>query len=413
MNILFDRGPHTGYPSAMTRNEKAILFIFALYSFSASVSSVFVSMYLFRFLDSIAELTVFNIFQFALMPLGFYIGGHAARILGKRTVLIAGLSLFLVYYGLLVVLGEASARYLVPLGAANGLANGFFWFSFNLFIVDSHRADGRGGFFGAFGALGSIAGAIAPAASTFLLGVFPRIETGYSVLFLVILFITLAMILAAFFLSSTDSGQRFTVVDKLRPGREPGWRFALAANLLYGLRDGASWSILSVLVLKAAGGDLLAGRLSFLFAVVGALAHALGGLILTERRGVLLWGWGSVGAVLSALLLIAVPTPLGALAAGTIWRAAEAAITLPFMVAFFNVLKYYGSREGNLAGRNIAVEIVLNLGRTLGAAAFLGLSFLTPHYVEILFPLVTLAFPGTFLVYRTYLRRTVQRQRPA
>ena len=73
-------------------------------------------------------------------------------------------------------------------------------------------------------------------------------------------------------------------------------------------------------------------------------------------------------------------------------------------MAFFNVLNYYGRRESNLAGRNIAVEIVLNFGRTLGAAAFLGLSFLTPYYVEILFPLVTLAFPGTFLAYRRYLR---------
>ena len=87
---------------------------------------------------------------------------------------------------------------------------------------------------------------------------------------------------------------------------------------------------------------------------------------------------------------------------GILWKIAEAAVTLPFTVAYFNILTNYIRREGNVAGRNIAVEIVLNAGRTLGAVAFLSLSFITPYYAEILFPLLTLAIPASFVLYRRY-----------
>ncbi len=388
----------------MNRNEKSILFIFALYSFQAAVSAVFVSMYLYRFLTGIAQLTIFNIFQFILMPLGFFIGGQGARRIGKKLVLITGLVLFIVFYGLLVVLRERSANSLYLLGGINGLANGFFWYSLNLFIAESNPQGGKGSFFGIFGALGAVAGALAPAVSTAILGFFPKVETGYLVLFMLIIGLSLITALVALGMNSRESSEGFTVRDKLVLGRDPSWDFALGVNLVYGLRDGASWSIFSVLILKASGGDVLAGKLSIAFAVVSAAANIGGGKILTERRSVLLWGWGSLGALLSSIILVTAVSPLGAAVSGILWKIAEAAVTLPFTVAYFNILTNYIRREGNVAGRNIAVEIVLNAGRTLGAVAFLSLSFITPYYAEILFPLLTLAIPVSFVLYRRYSR---------
>jgi len=393
----------------MTRNEKSIIFIYTLYSFQAAVSAVFVSMYLYRFLSGIAELTVLNIFQFILMPLGFFIGGQGARRIGKKLVLIAGLILFVLFYGLLVILRERSASYLYILGGINGLANGFFWYSFNLFIAESNPQEGKGTFFGIFGALGAIAGAVAPAVSTAILGFFPKVERGYLFLFVLIIGLSLITALAALGMNSRESAERFTVRDKLIPGRDPSWHFALGVNLVYGLRDGASWSIFSVLVLKAAGGDVLAGKLSIVFAVVGAAANIGGGKIFSERRSVPLWGWGSLGALLSSIILVTAVNPLGAAVSGILWKIAEAAVTLSFTVAYFNILTAYVRREGNVAGRNIAVELVLNVGRTLGAVAFLGFSFVTPYYAEILFPLLTLAIPVSFLLYRRYSRLRGQR----
>jgi len=48
------------------------------------------------------------------------------------------------------------------------------------------------------------------------------------------------------------------------------------------------------------------------------------------------------------------------------------------------------------------METILNVGRTIGSLAFLFLSFATPLYAEILFPMVSLALPVSFLVYRRF-----------
>jgi hypothetical protein len=173
-------------------------------------------------------------------------------------------------------------------------------------------------------------------------------------------------------------------------------------NLVYGVREGANWSILSVLVLKAAGNDVRAGTLSILFALVGAAANILGGRFFGPRRSLAFWGWGSMAALGASVLLVALPTPVGAAIAGSVWRAADALVILPFNVALFGVLSAYEKKEGSIAGRNIAMETVLNLGRTLGSLAFLLLSYATPFYAEILFPVVSLAFPVSFLIYRRF-----------
>jgi YQGE family putative transporter len=386
----------------MNRNERLTLFIYACFSFSSAVSTVFASMYLYRYLDSIAALSVFNLFQFGLMPLGFYVAGRAARRIGKKATLIAGLVLFVVFYALLVALGPRSARYLYLLGGVNGLANGLYWFSFNVIITDITSEATRGRFFGAYGALGAAASAAAPAISSPLLEFAPNIEWGYSALFLCIIVVTVAMSVAASLLHVSESRERFTVLDKIRPGREPAWRFAILANLLYGIRDGAGWSIMSALVLKSAGNDVLAGELAVLFAISAAAANLVGARFLTPKRGLRFWLWGGVAGVASAVLLVAVPNPVGAAVSGTVWRAAEALVFLPFNVAVFGIFADYGKREGGIAGRNIAVETALNFGRAIGVLAFLGGSYLTPYYAELLFPLVTLFVPASFIVYKRY-----------
>ena len=123
------------------------------------------------------------------------------------------------------------------------------------------------------------------------------------------------------------------------------------------------------------------------------------------RRASAFWGWGSLAAVSSSIILVAVPTPGGAAVSGLVWKLAEALVFLPFNAAFFGILARYIEREGDIAGRNIAVEIVLNIGRALGAGLFLALSFVTDDYAQILYPAVTLAVPASWLVFRRYLAR--------
>ncbi|HUW40641.1 MAG TPA: MFS transporter [Rectinemataceae bacterium] len=388
-----------------SRNARVVLFLSTALAFSNAVSAVFVNMYLYRWLDGLAAITVFNLFQFALIPVGFVASAQLSRRAGKRLSIALGLALFVVFYGLLVVLGSRSAQLLYLIGAVNGLANGFFWFPFNIVLAEAVEESERGRFFGISGALSSAASAAGPLLATAAIELAPRPESGYEFIFLLIAALMAAMAAAAVSLRIRETGAPVRVLPHLRLGSDPGWRFAMLSNLIYGVRDGASWSIMSILVLQAAKSEDVAGELSVLFALFGIGANYLGGRMMTTRRSSAFWGWGSLAAVVSSIILVALPTVGGAAASGFVWKLAEALVFLPFNAAFFGILARYIKLEGDIAGRNIAVEIALNIGRALGAGLFLALSFVTADYAQILYPAVTLTVPASWLVYRRYLAR--------
>jgi YQGE family putative transporter len=388
-----------------SRNARVVLFLSTALAFSNAVSSVFVNMYLYRWLDGLAAITVFNLFQFALIPVGFIASALLSRRAGKRVSIALGLLFFVAFYGLLVVLGPRSAHLLYLIGTVNGLANGFFWFPFNIVLAEAVDEGERGRFFGISGALSSAASAAGPLLATAAIELAPRPETGYALIFLFIAAIMAFMAAAAVSLRVSEVKAPIRILRHFRPGGGPGWRFAMDASFVYGVRDGASWSIMSILVLEAAKSDVIAGQLSVLFAVFGIGANYVAGKTMTSRRSSAFWGWGSLAAVLSSIILVALPTVAGAAISGIVWKLAEALVFLPFNAAFFGILARYIELEGDIAGRNIAVEIVLNLGRAVGAGAFLALSFVTEDYARILYPAVTLTVPASWLVYRRYLAR--------
>jgi MFS transporter, YQGE family, putative transporter len=373
-------------------------------SFSTAVSNVFVSMYLYRWLEGIAELSVFNLGQFVLMPVAFVLAALLARRLGDRSVLVVGLGLFVLFYGLLVALAEASSRHLVALGVLSGFANGFFWFPFNIILARAADESDKGRFFGITGALGSAAMAAGPLLSTLALRFAPRPEIGYSLLFASIALVTATMGIAAFSLPNDRSPAPLALMRHLRPRRNGRWSFALWCNLAYGIRDGANWSIMSILILQGAGSELRAGYLAIGFAALGIAVNYIAGAGLTPRRYSSFWGWGSLVGLASALVIALSPNLAGAIVSGTLWKVGETLVFLPFSAAYYGILARYISEEGGAAGRTIAAETWLNAGRTIGAGAFLALSYLTADYARILFPIVSLALPATWLVYRRYSR---------
>jgi YQGE family putative transporter len=393
----------------LSASARTALFISAGLSFSSAVSTVFVSMYLYRWLDSIASLTIFNLGQFTLMAPAFICAALLARRFGNRSVLIFGLGLFVLFYGLLVALGEASSRHLAALGILSGFANGFFWFPFN--IITTHVADesDKGRFFGLSGALGSAAMAAGPLVSTLAISLAPRPEVGYSLLFLSIVVVTVAMCVAALALPNDASTGPLELRRHLRSRGDARWSFALWVNFAYGLRDGANWSIMSILILQGAGSETRAGYLAIGFAVLGIAANYGIGRAMTPRRYSAFWGWGSLIAFMSALVISLMPTFAGALLSGSLWKIGETLVFLPYLAAFFEILARYAREEGGIAGRNIAGEATLNIGRTVGAGSFLLLSFFTVDYARILFPIVSLAMPATWLIYRRYSARIAGR----
>jgi|GEM_PF-3072234 len=386
-----------------SRLARLDIFIGTGYAFSGAVSTVFVSMYLYRWLDGLAEMTIFNLGQFVLMPLGFVLAALVARRFGNRSSLGIALALFVVFYGLLVLLGPASARHLVGLGTLSGLANGFYWFPFNMITSRAATGVDKGRFYGISGALSSAASAAGPLVSTLAISLAPRPELGYAWLFLAIVAVMASMSAAAFSLPPDSSRVPLRVGRYLRlKGADGRWRFALGSSFAWGIRDSASWSIVSILILQGAGSESRAGYLAVGFAVLGIAANYLAGKACSPGRASAVWGWGALLAIPAALSISLWPGLAGAAALGALAKISDTLVIIPFNSAFLGVIAGYQRDEGSGAGRNVASEISINLGRSIGVLGFLGLSALTPNYARIFLPIVSLAIPASWLIYRRY-----------
>jgi hypothetical protein len=173
-------------------------------------------------------------------------------------------------------------------------------------------------------------------------------------------------------------------------------------SFAWGLRDGANWSIISILILQGAGSETAAGYLSVGFALLGIAANYAAGRTCVPARYSAFWGWGSLLALAAALAISFFPTMGGAIALGVIGKISDTLILIPFNAAFLGVLGGYQRDEGTGAGRNVASEVWINAGRTVGTLAFLALSAFTADYARILLPIVTLAVPATWLIYRAH-----------
>ena len=63
----------------LNRNEKLLVLINAIYFIAATMSAVFVNVYLYTFTGSIYSMTTYAIVRFTMIPLGFYIAGIVSR----------------------------------------------------------------------------------------------------------------------------------------------------------------------------------------------------------------------------------------------------------------------------------------------------------------------------------------------
>ena len=161
---------------------------------------------------------------------------------------------------------------------------------------------------------------------------------------------------------------------------------------------------MSILILQGTGSEIAAGWLAIVLRPRGHSRELRGRPRLTPRRYSRLWGWGSLVALASSMVIALYPSMAGASVSGVLWKIAETLVYLPSRPPSSAYSRSTSAEEGSVAGRNIAAEILLNAGRAVSACSFLVLSAFTPHYARILFPLLTLAMPATWLIYRRYSR---------
>ncbi len=257
--------------------ERNMILIQGLDFFTASLSGIFVSVFI--FINSDLRTTLFQLIIMNLSFLFFYMAsGWAFKKIQSATLIKVSLGISTMYFLILFLLKERVIQYLIPLSVISGFGGGIYWAAFNLNQYALSSKESRVKYFGwsqavlnAFQAIAPILGGaiIAITGNRLLFGV----RAGYSVLFLVVSLIYLLMLIL-FQKLPKHNPISFSYKHIIDHKRSEAWVNVLCQQFLFGMYDVIYGTTLGILIYLIVKGEFILGTIqtmSFIACTIGSI----------------------------------------------------------------------------------------------------------------------------------------------
>ena len=246
----------------------------ACFSAGTAFSNMFVNIFLLRSQEDMHAVLVYNLLQYAMIPLGFYAAGRLGKKTGLNRQLRIGIILMNILYISLIILRENAAVYALPLGLIFGFSSGLYYMPNNILLMrvtDQSNLD-TGLSISSF--IGNAIGIVVPLVSGFIVSRFIDI-TGYIIIFSISLGLFITAGLVNLRAPSDKEEGKFQMISTIKLCMQDKKIVLLnIADFLRGNREGAMGFLLSVLLYQAVKNEFLLGINSFTCATASLLAFA-------------------------------------------------------------------------------------------------------------------------------------------
>lgn len=390
----------------MTTNERILVGVGALYFISATMSNVFVNVYLYAYTGSLITLISYSFVRYFCIPLGYIVAGGLTRRIRLSTILTIGLIVLSTALGLLLWINpyfESIPLLIYVIGAVFGLGEGFYWFSANNLNQLASTKNSRPAFVSSMGIANAISTIVAPFTATWIVGVSGTDTEGYLRIFQVVIIVQLVASILASRVSIQHDRSRFTLLDKFDVRHDAQWRYILTSNLLFGIREAVLFVLGGILIFRATGNSGKAyGDLLTMFAVLAITANAIARKVISRENRMLMYSIGAVLLFIATMVLVLVPTLQGAIFYGVLNAIGSPFLINPFNIIVMNAIQDYTGVEP-LYGRIIARETAWTTGRLIGFASILLVSILVPEPLSLIIAVTFCS--SSILVLMVYARR--------
>lgn len=350
-------------PFRLSRGALWLLLTFSGAQTANAIANVFVNLFMLVVAHNLSGLITFNIGYFVSLTITFY---TAAKIFHDKPPLLpyrVGLLFTMLFYAALLVLSHSAQHLIFALGFTYGIAQGFYWFGFNLMTFDTIDPQLRMRFFGLSGAVNSVMGILAPLFSGFIISTIPRIG-GYLVVFAAALILyTLAFILS----QGVPEGPPMhlqPIMDSWRVMAEHrNWAAIIKTIVVRGTREGITNLAGLFLIFLATHSAAIVG----IYTALNALARMTASLLVTRHvhygRQIAFMTLGVIGMSGAGLLLIVGRSWPWLLAYGILFG-----LSLPFyMIPSENIPLTIMDQDPLITERRVSYtlsrEVALNIGR--------------------------------------------------
>lgn len=390
----------------MTTNERILVDVGALYFISATMSNVFVNVYLYAYTGSLITLISYSFVRYFCIPLGYVVAGGLTRRYRLSTILTIGLIVLSTALGLLLWINpyfDTIPLLIYMIGAIFGLGEGFYWFSANNLNQLASTKNTRPAFVSSMGIANAISTIVAPFTATWIVSVSGTDTEGYLRIFQVVIFVQLVASILASRVSIQHDRSRFTLLDKFDVRHDAQWRYVLTSNVLFGIREAVLFVLGGILIFRATGNSGKAyGDLLTMFAVLAIASNAIARKVISRENRMRMYSIGAILLFIATMVLVLVPTLQGAIFYGVLNAIGSPFLLNPFNIIVMNAIQDYAGKEP-LYGRIIARETAWTTGRLIGFASILLVSLLVPEPMSLIIAVTFCS--SSILVLMIYARR--------
>ncbi len=353
----------------MTRNEKLLITVNALYFLGGTMSGVFVNVYLYSFTGSLTEMTVYAMIRFGLFPLGFLLGGFFSKRTHLAWTLTAGLVIIIATMGFLLgfnAMFETHYYFIYLIGVFFGIGEGMYWFSVNnMSLAVSDKAT-RGMFIATMSIANTTSTVLAPSIAALIVNVAPTETQGYLFIFQVVIVVHSITAYLASRISVKANPTSYTLLDKFNTRNDPQWRYMMNSHLLFGIRDSITLVLTGLMLYAAIGNNgSLYSKLLIGFAVIGILASTIVRKVQTRKNRLTLYTYSAFVLFTATMILVLSPNVIGGMVYGVLNAFAAPFFINPYSIIVMNAMQDY-TEKGSVYGHMIIKEVMLNIGRLIG-----------------------------------------------
>ncbi|MGU3470635.1 MFS transporter [Paenibacillus sp. D51F] len=366
------RGTAVPPEKKLSRDAVTSLIIHSCFQFGASMSGLFLNLYLWRLTQDLAINGLYNIICFAITPAAFAAGGWLAKRKDRMAAYRLGIVMIAVFYLLVVIAQERVAEYYVLFALLNGISSGFYWVGYLVLQYDVSTETNRIRYL----AINMIAFNSAGLAGPALAGLIIRRSEGLQgyIMIFALAFVMFAAAAAISFRIPMQTVRHRTYYLNLMGllmSKHRRWRRALYSFFVFGLFQGIMLFLPNILLFRTVGREDWVGYLGVLFS---ALTVATGYVISrsAQQEHVRLYLLiSSIGVTLGAALLL-LDVKLWSVAAFMILFSVFNPLAVNTLTSYYYRLIGQLPLKGQLRVESVIMrELFLNAGRVVSIALLL------------------------------------------
>ncbi|MCS7462782.1 MFS transporter [Paenibacillus doosanensis] len=263
----------------LSKDAMVSLFIHFCFQFGASMSGIFLTLYLWRLTESLWINGMYYIVNYAAAPLAFALGGLIIKRKDRMVTYRLGIGLIALFYLVVVFAQEAVVDYYVLFAIFGGVAGSFYWAGYLTLMYDVSTERNRIRYLAINMMVFTLAGLIGPALAGFIIRENEGLQ-GYTIVFSIAFFMFLIATLGSFKIKTKASHHKayYLKFVGLLMNKNKRWFKSLLGFLTMGLFQGIMLFLPNILLFQIVGREDLVGYLGVLYATLSILT----GIVLTK-----------------------------------------------------------------------------------------------------------------------------------